>query len=266
MGLSRRPEAAARHRARTHPLPRAAVPRRAVDRARPAEPGEPVAAHPRPARAARHDDLRHHPLPRGGRPLRRAGHGHGQRAGDRRRHRARAEGAARRRRHHARASQTARPQAATGSAAPCVDGHDRDPHGAGRRAPAAQAHPRAGWRWSPPRCASPPSTTSSSGSPDGRCARRAAAAEADRGLHRHEGRGQRMSTTDRPRHAVAPVARHLERPHPRAAAGRPRPVLADLQPRAAAGVPRAVRPAAGRRLRCAGQRDAAPGSCRACSS
>ena len=48
----RRAEAAARRRARPDARPAAAVPRRAVDRARPAEPREPLAAHPRPARAS----------------------------------------------------------------------------------------------------------------------------------------------------------------------------------------------------------------------
>ena len=83
----RRPEAPARCRARPHARAAAAVPRRAVDGPRPAEPREPLAAHPRPARAARHDRVPHHALPRGGRPLRRAGHGHGQGPRDRGRHR-----------------------------------------------------------------------------------------------------------------------------------------------------------------------------------
>ena len=92
-----RPEAPARHRARAHPPPRAAVPRRAVDRTRPAQPRQPVGAHRRPAPGHRHDDLPHDALPRRGRPARRARHGDGPRRGHRRRHRVRAEGVARRR-------------------------------------------------------------------------------------------------------------------------------------------------------------------------
>ncbi len=81
----RRPAAAARHRDRHGPRAAAPVPRRAVDRARPAEPGEPLGSPRAAARGARHDDLPDHPLPRRGRRDGRARRRHRPRPGHRRR-------------------------------------------------------------------------------------------------------------------------------------------------------------------------------------
>ncbi len=58
---------------RDGPLPPADVPRRTVDRARPAEPREPAAGDPPAPRGARHHHRAHHPLPGGGRRDRRPG-------------------------------------------------------------------------------------------------------------------------------------------------------------------------------------------------
>ena len=72
------------------------LPRRAVDRARPAEPGEPPGAGTAAQRRARHHDRAHDPLPRGGRRARGPRDRHRPRPDDRRRHRGRAEVRARR--------------------------------------------------------------------------------------------------------------------------------------------------------------------------
>ena len=67
--------------------PGRALPRRALDRARPPEPRQPPGADPHPARGARHHDRADHPLPGGGRRPRPAGDRHRPRARHRRRHR-----------------------------------------------------------------------------------------------------------------------------------------------------------------------------------
>ena len=87
----RRPAPPARRRDRPGAHAAAAVPRRAVDRARPAEPGQPAGADPAAARRARHHDRADHALPRGGRRDRRPGGRDRPRPGDRRRHRGRAQ-------------------------------------------------------------------------------------------------------------------------------------------------------------------------------
>ncbi len=98
----RRTEAPTRHRARTHARTSPHLPRRALHRTRPAEPGEPLGAHPRPAHAARHHGVPHHALSGRGRPLRRAGDGDGQGADHRRRRRRLPQGDPCRRRAHLR--------------------------------------------------------------------------------------------------------------------------------------------------------------------
>ena len=65
--MSGRPAAPARHRHGPDPRADPGLPRRADHRARPAGPRQPLAAHRRPARAARRHRLPHHPLPRRGR-------------------------------------------------------------------------------------------------------------------------------------------------------------------------------------------------------
>ena len=82
----RRPASSARHRDGAGAHAAGAVPRRAVDRARPAEPGQPPGAGPPAARGARQHDRPHHPLPRGGGRARRAGDRGRPRPGHRRRH------------------------------------------------------------------------------------------------------------------------------------------------------------------------------------
>ena len=72
--------------------PGAAVPRRAHHRPRPAQPGQPVGAHPAVARGPRHDDLPDHALPGRGRLDGRTRPGHGPRDGHRRGHLRAAEG------------------------------------------------------------------------------------------------------------------------------------------------------------------------------
>src|SRR5690606_29725610 len=120
---------------------------------RPAESREPLAAHPAAARAARHDGVPHHPLPRGGRPLRRTRHGDGPRSRHRRRHRAAPQGDPRGRRAHARfrgcggrragAPDRAGPHRSRG--APRRRHHDRHDRARGR-GPAADRHPAPGRR------------------------------------------------------------------------------------------------------------------------
>ena len=68
-------------------LPEAAVPGRALDRDGPAEPGQPVGAHPPAAGRARHHHRADHPLPGGGGRGGGAGGGHRPRRDHRRRHR-----------------------------------------------------------------------------------------------------------------------------------------------------------------------------------
>src|SRR5690606_30528581 len=128
-----RPEATPRRRARARARTRGAVPRRALHRSRPAEPRQPLGARLDAARPARHHRLPHHALPRGGRPLRRAGDGDGQRPGHRRRHRSRPQGRPGGRRHHARAR---RRDAAAGRALRRRAGRG------GERGAAGAAHPR----------------------------------------------------------------------------------------------------------------------------
>ena len=77
------------------PRPDAGLPRRADHRARPAGPGQPVAAHRRPARAARRHGLPHHPLPRRGRRAQRPDHDHRPGPDRRLRHRRQPQGAGR---------------------------------------------------------------------------------------------------------------------------------------------------------------------------
>ena len=81
----------ARPRRRARPPAAGAVPRRADDRARPAQPQRPVGGH-RGARGRRHHGAAHHAVPRGGRPPGRSHRGHRRRPEDRRGHRVRAEG------------------------------------------------------------------------------------------------------------------------------------------------------------------------------
>ena len=69
----RRPAPSARHRDGAGAPAAGAVPRRAVDRPRPAEPRQPPGAGAPAARGDRQHDRPHHPLPRGGRRARRAG-------------------------------------------------------------------------------------------------------------------------------------------------------------------------------------------------
>ena len=69
----RRPAPPAGHRARADAQPVAALPRRAVDRDGPAEPGQPVGAHRRLRDRAGHHHRADHPLPGGGRRAGRAG-------------------------------------------------------------------------------------------------------------------------------------------------------------------------------------------------
>ena len=81
----RRPAAPPRRRARHRRPARAALPRRAHHRVRPAGPARLLGPHPRPGRR-RHDDPAHHALPRRGREARRPGRGHRRRPHARRRH------------------------------------------------------------------------------------------------------------------------------------------------------------------------------------
>ena len=75
----------ARHRRQPDRDPRPAVPRRADHRAGPAQPQPGVGAGP-PDRRGRYHGAAHHPVPRGGRPARRADRGHRQRPDRGRRH------------------------------------------------------------------------------------------------------------------------------------------------------------------------------------
>ena len=93
----RRAAAAARRRARADAQPGAAVPRRALDRDGPAEPGQPVGAHRTAAGAAADHDRADHALPRGGRHPGGAGAGDRPRTDHRRRHRRQSQGHAGRR-------------------------------------------------------------------------------------------------------------------------------------------------------------------------
>ena len=290
----RRPEAAARRRARTHARPAAAVPRRALDRARPAEPRESVAAHPRPARAARHDRVPHDALPRGGRPLRRAGHGDGQGARDRRRHRRRGS----RPNSPATCSRSASPRTADAERAVAVVQQltDREvrregaasvaltaPDGDALLPAAVRALDAAGIRVARA-TGVPPTLDDVFLALTGRTLREAGEGEptpkkttkTTTGCHgpkrcAHPSRQEpsddhRDLRADPPRHRRARQhgSRHLERADARAQARRARPVHADLQPRAAARVPRAVRPAAGRLVRVSRWARPCSGSCPAC--
>ena len=171
---------------------RAAVPRRAVDRPRPAEPGQPVGAHP--ALRAEHgdDDRAHHALPGRGRLDGRAGRRRRPRPGHRRRHRRPAQG----RRSPATGSCSASPHRAdaerlAGAASGCPAPGRRASTArgvrvrvAGRAARAARCCSRGlrrpACRSRPPRCTAPPSTTSSSPSPAAACARAATVAKGAR--------------------------------------------------------------------------------------
>ena len=87
----------ARHRRQHRRHARAAVPRRADHRARPAQPQPGLGHRPRAGRR-RAPPCCSHPVPRRGRPARRPDRGHRPRQGDRRGHARRAEGVGRRRR------------------------------------------------------------------------------------------------------------------------------------------------------------------------
>ena len=89
--LSGRPAAPAGRRDRAGAGAGDPLPRRAVDRARPAEPGEPAGAGAAAQRRARHHDRADDPLPRGGRRARGPRDRHRPRPDDRRRHGGRAE-------------------------------------------------------------------------------------------------------------------------------------------------------------------------------
>ena len=78
--LLRRHAPPARHRRLADRPAAGAVPRRADDRARPAQPAGHVGVHRRPRRR-RDDDPAHHPVPGGGRPARRPDGGHRPAAG-----------------------------------------------------------------------------------------------------------------------------------------------------------------------------------------
>ena len=90
--LLRRHAPAPRHRRQHRRHARAAVPRRADDRARPAEPQPGLGHRPRPRRRG-HDRAADDAVPRRGRPARRAHRHHRPRPGHRRRHARRAQGA-----------------------------------------------------------------------------------------------------------------------------------------------------------------------------
>ena len=169
----RRPEAPARHRARTDPLAEPAVPRRAVDGHGPAEPRQPLGAHHPPARAARHHDRADHPLPRGSRHDVGAGGGDRPRAHHRRRHGSATQGEAGRRPDHLHRRAGRRAAGARGGRASrrgdrrCLR-HRHVARGVGRPGAARlccrpSRTSRSPYR--PPRCTSPPWTTSSSTSP-----------------------------------------------------------------------------------------------------
>ena len=79
-------EAAARPRRRARAQPRGAVPRRAHHRARPDQPRARVGGGAPAQRRARHDDLPHHAVPRGGRRAGRPGRHHQPRHAGRRGH------------------------------------------------------------------------------------------------------------------------------------------------------------------------------------
>ena len=156
-----------------------ALPRRAHDGARPAEPDRRLGVHPR-APGGRHHPAAHDPVPGRGRPARRPDRRDRPRHRDRRGHVRRAEGPDRRRGRSSSTSRTApRPTAAVaalagvGAGEPNVDarprprpdpGRRRRPDRARSRASAASTSRRSRSRTSP--CTGRRSTTSSSRSPD----------------------------------------------------------------------------------------------------
>ena len=93
----RRHEAPARPGPGAGPRPAHPVPRRADHRPRPGQPRGDLGGGPPPQRRARHDDLPHHPVPRGGRPPGRRGRHHQQGHDRRPGHAGRAQAPGRRR-------------------------------------------------------------------------------------------------------------------------------------------------------------------------
>src|SRR5207248_723440 len=129
---------------------RRAVPRRADHRARSAQPGEPLVAHPRAAGGIRHHDLPDHALSRGSRRIERPDPRHRRRPDRRRGHHGSAQAASVGRRDHRRGRRGCLAGArGAGSASSRPRGHDADaadaaagcrarrPRGGGRRAGAA---------------------------------------------------------------------------------------------------------------------------------
>ena len=248
----RRAEAPARHRAGPDPRARAAVPRRAVDRHGPAEPGQPVGAHHPAARGARHDDRAHHALPRGGRRDGRAGRGHRPRPDHRRRHR----------RRRSRPSWPATGITARPSAPPTPPAPARSPprSARARRAPtprAASSSPSGSSRRRPL-----PGVLARPGATQGVEVRAATLHQPTlddvfltlTGRSLREGAEPDDAPAPLPRPSAVPTAhrsliRHRRGVDPRDADHPARPVLADLLAAPAAGLPRPVRPAAVRRRR-----------------
>ena len=135
-----RAAAQARHRHGPDARPTAAVHGRALHRAGSAEPRQPVGAHPRAARRARHHAVPYHPLPRRGRCAVRPHPGHRPRPHRRRRHTRRAEAPRLRR---SRAGGHGRAEAGQ---------RDRRTHRGRHRTVHGRAHgplPRARWRERP---------------------------------------------------------------------------------------------------------------------
>ena len=170
--LLRRHAAPPRPRRRARAQPGGPVPRRAHDRSRPGQPGPGVGRGPPAQRGARHDDLPHDAVPRGGRRARRPGRHHRPRPHGRRRH-ARRPQALGRRRPHRRPCRRRRPgrscrRSTRSQACQSVEAHGDElviatDNGSGRHQPGRRrARRRARCRYASSRCARRRSTTCSS--------------------------------------------------------------------------------------------------------